>query len=473
MKIQLSDHFSYSKLIKFTLPTIAMMIFTSIYGVVDGVFVSNCVGSDAFAAVNLIMPIIMIIGSVGFMIGTGGSAIVSKTLGEGKKEKANEYFSMLVYLCVVSGVILSVIGIIFTGPIAVLLGAKGSIAKDCVTYGRTLFFMLTGLFLQNAFQSFLVVAEKPKLGLFVTLLAGFTNMFLDFLFVYVLRFGVFGAALATGISQFVGSVIPIIYFASGKNNVLKLTKCRFNKDIIIKTCINGSSEMVTNMSMSLVNILYNMQLMKYIGTNGVVAYGIIMYVGFIFVGTYMGYAVGSAPVISYHYGAGNKDELKNLFKRSLTIIIVSSVVMTLIAEIIAGYLAGIFVSYDNNLLELTTEAIRIYAVSYLISGINIFASSFFTALNNGVVSAVISFMRMFVFQVVMILFLPVVLGISGIWTAVIAAEVLSVVISVMFLVKNRKKPELCLQKTPRGMLLVNSKNPNLCLDFLHVRGCGR
>ncbi len=439
MKIQLSDHFSYSKLIKFTLPTIAMMIFTSIYGVVDGVFVSNCVGSDAFAAVNLIMPIIMILGSVGFMIGTGGSAIVSKTLGEGKKEKANEYFSMLVYLCVVSGVILSVIGIIFTGPIAVLLGAKGSIAKDCVTYGRTVFFMLTGLFLQNAFQSFLVVAEKPKLGLFVTLLAGFTNMFLDFLFVYVLRFGVFGAALATGISQFVGSVIPIIYFAGGKNNVLKLTKCRFNKDIIIKTCINGSSEMVTNMSMSLVNILYNMQLMKYIGTNGVVAYGIIMYVGFIFVGTYMGYAVGSAPVISYHYGAGNKDELKNLFKRSLTIIIVSSVVMTLIAEIIAGYLAGIFVSYDNNLLELTTEAIRIYAVSYLISGVNIFASSFFTALNNGVVSAVISFMRMFVFQIVMILFLPVVLGISGIWTAVIAAEVLSVVISVMFLVKNRKK----------------------------------
>lgn len=439
MKIQLSDHFSYSKLIKFTLPTIAMMIFTSIYGVVDGVFVSNCVGSDAFAAVNLIMPIIMILGSVGFMIGTGGSAIVSKTLGEGKKEKANEYFSMLVYLCVVSGVILSVIGIIFTGPIAVLLGAKGSIAKDCVTYGRTVFFMLTGLFLQNAFQSFLVVAEKPKLGLFVTVLAGFTNMFLDFLFVYVLRFGVFGAALATGISQFVGSVIPIIYFASGKNNVLKLTKCRFNKDIIIKTCINGSSEMVTNMSMSLVNILYNMQLMKYIGTNGVVAYGIIMYVGFIFVGTYMGYAVGSAPVISYHYGAGNKDELKNLFKRSLTIIIVSSVVMTLIAEIIAGYLAGIFVSYDNNLLELTIEAIRIYAVSYLISGINIFASSFFTALNNGVVSAVISFMRMFVFQIVMILLLPVVLGISGIWTAVIAAEVLSVVISVMFLVKNRKK----------------------------------
>ena len=275
MKIKLSDHFSYGKLIKFTLPTIIMMIFTSIYGVVDGVFVSNFVGSDAFAAVNLIMPVVMILGSVGFMIGTGGSAIVSKTLGEGKKEKAREYFSMLINLCIVSGVALSAIGIIFIRPIAAALGARGSIADDCVIYGRTLLVMLTALFLQNAFQSFLVVAEKPKLGLGVSLLAGFTNMFLDFLFIYVLKLGVFGAALATGISQIVGSIIPIIYFLSDKSDVLKLQKARFNKDIIIKTCINGSSEMVTNMSMSLVNMLYNMQLMKYIGTNGVVAYGII------------------------------------------------------------------------------------------------------------------------------------------------------------------------------------------------------
>lgn len=314
MNIRLSDHFSYSKLIRFTLPTIAMMIFTSIYGIVDGVFVSNCVGSDAFAAVNLIMPVIMILGSTGFMVGTGGSAIVSKTLGEKKLEKASEYFSMLIYLCIVSGVILSAIGIIFIKPLAELLGATGDIANNCIIYGRTVFFMMTGLFLQNAFQSFLVVAEKPKLGLAVTLLAGFTNMFLDFLFVYVLRLGVFGAAVATGISQFVGAIIPVIYFASGMNNILHLKKCRFNKDIIIKTFINGSSEMVTNMSMSLVNMLYNMQLMKYIGTNGVVAYGIIMYTGFIFSGTYIGYSLGSAPVISYHYGAGNKKELKKPFQ---------------------------------------------------------------------------------------------------------------------------------------------------------------
>ena len=439
MNIRLSDHFSYSKLIRFTLPTIAMMIFTSIYGIVDGVFVSNCVGSDAFAAVNLIMPVIMILGSTGFMVGTGGSAIVSKTLGEKKLEKASEYFSMLIYLCIVSGVILSAIGIIFIKPLAELLGATGDIANNCIIYGRTVFFMMTGLFLQNAFQSFLVVAEKPKLGLAVTLLAGFTNMFLDFLFVYVLRLGVFGAAVATGISQFVGAIIPVIYFASGMNNILHLKKCRFNKDIIIKTFINGSSEMVTNMSMSLVNMLYNMQLMKYIGTNGVVAYGIIMYTGFIFSGTYIGYSLGSAPVISYHYGAGNKKELKSLFKHSIILLVISSVIMTLLAEVLAKYLAGIFVSYDKQLLELTTTAIRIYSVSYLISELNIFASSFFTALNNGFVSAAISFLRMFLFQIIMILLLPVIIGINGIWIAVTAAESLALVVSAVFVIINRKK----------------------------------
>ena len=439
MNIRLSDHFSYSKLIRFTLPTIAMMIFTSIYGIVDGVFVSNCVGSDAFAAVNLIMPVIMILGSTGFMVGTGGSAIVSKTLGEKKLEKASEYFSMLIYLCIVSGVILSAIGIIFIKPLAELLGATGDIANNCIIYARTVFFMMTGLFLQNAFQSFLVVAEKPKLGLAVTLLAGFTNMFLDFLFVYVLRLGVFGAAVATGISQFVGAIIPVIYFASGMNNILHLKKCRFNKDIIIKTFINGSSEMVTNMSMSLVNMLYNMQLMKYIGTNGVVAYGIIMYTGFIFSGTYIGYSLGSAPVISYHYGAGNKKELKSLFKHSIILLVISSVIMTLLAEVLAKYLAGIFVSYDKQLLELTTTAIRIYSVSYLISELNIFASSFFTALNNGFVSAAISFLRMFLFQIIMILLLPVIIGINGIWIAVTAAESLALVVSVVFVIINRKK----------------------------------
>ena len=438
MKIKLSDHFSYGKLIKFTLPTIIMMIFTSIYGVVDGVFVSNFVGSDAFAAVNLIMPVVMILGSVGFMIGTGGSAIVSKTLGEGKKEKAREYFSMLIYLCIVSGVALSVIGIIFIRPIAVVLGASGSIADDCVIYGRTLLVMLTALFMQNAFQSFLVVAEKPKLGLVVSLLAGFTNMFLDFLFIYVLKLGVFGAALATGISQIVGSIIPIIYFLSDKSDVLKLQKARFNKDIIIKTCINGSSEMVTNMSMSLVNMLYNTQLMRLAGADGVAAYGVIMYANFIFAAIYLGYSMGSAPITSYNYGAGNHSELKNMLKKSLSLIAVTGVCLTLISEFFSHPLINIFVGYDADLFAMTLHGFRLYAFVFLINGVNIWASSFFTALNNGVVSGMIAFLRTLLFQIGCIMLLPILLGLNGIWMGVVVAEMLTLIVTIYFLRSRRK-----------------------------------
>ncbi len=439
MSIQLSEHFTYKKLIKFTLPTIAMMIFTSIYGVVDGLFISNCVGSESFAAVNLIMPALMILGSIGFMIGTGGSAIVSKTIGEGDTKKANEYFSMLIYLIIITGIILSVIGIIFIRPIAILLGAEGSMINDCVTYGRIILVILTAFLLQNSFQSFLVVAEKPKMGLIISIAAGVTNMVLDFLLVYLLKMGVLGAALATAISQIVGGIIPLVYFMRKNDTVLRLVKTKFKLQPILKTCTNGSSEMVTNISMSLVNMLYNMQLMKYAGSNGVVAYGIIMYVGFIFIGTYLGYSIGTAPIIGYHYGAKNTEELKGVLKKSLKLMMITSIVMTGIAEILARPLASIFVSYNKELLEMTTTAIRIFSLSYIISGVNIFASSFFTALNNGVVSAIISFLRTLVFQISMIFILPKFMGLEGIWLAVVVAEILSLIVSSIFLIFNRKK----------------------------------
>ena len=437
--IQLSEHFTYKKLIKFTIPTILMMIFTSIYGVVDGIFVSNCVGSDSFAAVNLIMPVLMILGSIGFMIGTGGSALVSKTMGEGEKEKANKYFSMLIYFFVISGFILTIIGIIFIKPISCLLGAEGNILNDCVLYGKTLLIALIAFMLQNCFQSFLVVAEKPQIGLIISICVGLTNMALDFLFIYVFKMGVFGAALATGISQIIGGIIPFIYFISKNNSPLKLVKAKFEGKALVQACINGSSEMLTNLSMSLVNMLYNIQLMKFAGPNGVVAYGIIMYVGFIFTGTYLGYGIGSAPIISYHYGAGNKEELKNLFKSSVILMSVTSFVMTLFAEILSKPLAGIFVSYDRELLDMTIIAIRLFSISYIISGFNIFTSSFFTALNNGVVSATISFLRTLLFQIAMILILPAILGLNGIWLAVVVAEILALVVSGFFLVINRRK----------------------------------
>lgn len=439
MSIQLSEHFTYKKLIKFTIPTIIMMIFTSIYGVVDGIFVSNCVGSDAFASLNLIWPAIMIFGSVGFMVGTGGSALVSKTIGEGKPEKANEYFSMLVYLLIIVGMICSVIGIVLIKPIAALLGADETLLADCVTYGRALLIFLVPFLLQNCFQSFLIVAEKPTFGLVMSIVAGVANMILDFLFMYVFKMGILGAAVATGISQLLGSIVPIIFFIRKNDSLLQLTKAKFEGKAILQACTNGSSEMLTNLSASLVNMLFNMQLMKFAGSDGVVAYGIIMYVAFIFSGTYIGYSIGTAPIIGYHYGAGNTEELKSLLKKSLKLIGITSIVMTVLAEILSKLLASIFVSYDAGLLEMTTRAIRLFSLSYIISGLNIFASSFFTALNNGPVSAAISFLRTLVFQVAAIFILPAIWGLDGIWLAVVVAEILSLIVSSTFVICNRKK----------------------------------
>lgn len=437
--IQLFEHFSYRKLIRFTIPTIAMMIFTSIYGVVDGLFVSNVAGSDAFAGVNLIMPAVMMLGSVGFMVGTGGSALVSKTIGEGNKKLANKYFSMLIYFLIIASIVLAVLGIIFIKPIAKLLGAEGEIINICSVYGTTLLFALPFFMLQNCFQSFLVVAEKPGMGLAVSIAAGITNIVLDFLFIYIFDMSVFGAALATGISQFVGAIIPIIYFARKNKSPLRFVKTKLELKPILKTCTNGSSEMVSNISMSLVNMLYNLQLVKYAGYDGVVAYGIIMYVGFIFTGTYLGYSVGVAPIIGYHYGANNTNELKSLFKKSLILLSSTAVIMTACAELLSPTLAGIFVGYSQELIDMTTNAICLFALSYIISGINIFASAFFTALNNGLVSALISFLRTLVFQIAFIFILPIFLELNGIWLAVVGAEILSLIVSIVFFITNRKK----------------------------------
>lgn len=439
MKIQLSEHFTYKKLIQFTIPTIIMMIFTSIYGIVDGIFVSNCVGSDAFAAVNLIMPALMMIGSFGFMMGTGGSALVSKTIGEGENEKAKQYFSMLIYVLIIIGLIFTILGVIFVKPMASLLGADSNMMEACVTYGRTLLLFLIPFILQNCFQSFLIVAERPQMGLLISICVGVTNMLLDFLTMYVLKMGVFGAALATGISQLIGSCILLLYFARKNSSPLRFTKTKFEGKVILQACTNGSSEMLTNLSMSLVNMLYNAQLMKYAGPDGVVSYGIIMYVGFIFLGTYLGYSIGTAPIIGYHYGAGNTEELKNLLKKSIRLIGVTSLVLTGLAEILAQLLASIFVSYDAELLAMTTTAIRLFAISYLMCGFNIFCSSFFTALNNGAVSATISFFRTLVFQTAMIFLLPALVGLNGIWLAVVVAEMLALVVSTICIVCNRKK----------------------------------
>ena len=441
MKIQLSDHFTYKRLLRFVLPSIGMMIFTSIYGMVDGFFVSNYVGKTEFAAVNLIMPFPMMLGAFGFMIGTGGTALVSMTMGQGKKQEANEIFSMLIKVLIIVGIALSVLGIIFIKEIALFLGATEDMLEHCVVYGAILMASMTPFMLTNTFQSFLVTAEKPDLGLKITVAAGVTNMILDYLFIGVFRWGLIGAASATGISQLVGGILPLIYFMRENDSQLRLVSAKINFRHLGKTCFNGSSELMTNISLSLVNMLYNLQLMKYAGENGVAAYGVIMYVNFIFVGVFIGYAFGSAPIIGYNYGAGNKEELQNVYKKSLLFNVASGIGMCIIAILTSGILAGIFVGYDAELYEMTKRGFAIYSISFIVMGLNIYASSFFTALGNGLVSAILSFLRTLLFQVICVLVLPLIWELDGIWLAIVAAEGMALILSFVMLKVHKKKYE--------------------------------
>lgn len=439
MNIQLSDHFTYGKLFRFTLPSVIMLVFTSVYGVVDGFFVSNYTGKTAFTAVNFIMPVLMILGCFGFMFGTGGGALIAKTLGEGKKEKANQLFSMIVYCSIITGAVLAVLGFILIRPIARLLGADGELLKNCVTYGRIILIAIPAFTLQYEFQCLFATAEKAQLGLYVTIAAGVTNIVLDALFVAVFQWGLVGAALATSLSQCVGGIIPLIYFARPNSSQLKLGRFYFNGRALLTVCGNGSSELMTNISMSVVNMLYNTQLIKYAGEDGVAAYGVMMYVSMIFNSIFIGYSVGTSPAVSYHFGAGNTDELKNLRKKSYTIISFFAVIMFILAEILATPLSEIFVGYDDGLLALTLHGFRIFSFAFMFAGFVIFSSAFFTALNNGLVSALISFLRAFVFQIASVLILPVFLKINGIWISIVVAEFLAVAVSVTFLLCNKKK----------------------------------
>ncbi len=440
MQIQLSEHFTYKKLLRFTLPTIAMMIVTSIYSIVDGFFVSNFAGKTPFAAINLIMPVLMILGTVGFMLGTGGTALVAATYGAGDRARANRYFSLLVYTAFLIGIVFTVLGFILIRPVAQLLGADGELLQNCVLYARIILAAMPFYVLQVMFQSFFVAAEKPRLGLLVTILSGLTNMILDAVLVILLpqAHKLAGAAIATAIAQTVGGVVPLLYFFRKNSSFLRLGKTCFDGGALVKACVNGSSEFMSNISMSIVGILYNTQLMRLAGENGIAAYGVMMYVSMIFASTFVGYCVGMAPVVSYHFGAENTAELKGLIRRGLVIIGIFGITMTIAAELLATPLSAFFVGYDKELLQLTVFGFRIFSLSFLFMGIGIFTSSFFTALNDGVTSAIVSFLRTLVFQCAFILLLPRLWGINGVWIAVVAAEVMSVVVSIVFLLAKKE-----------------------------------
>ena len=438
MKIELSDHFTYKKLFRFTLPSILMMIFTSIYGVVDGLFVSHFAGKEEFTAVNFIMPFLMILGAFGFMFGAGGSALIAKTLGEGDKKRANRLFSLVVYVSFGLGVLIALLGIIFVEPVARLLGAESVLLDNCVLYGTIILAALPAFMLQMEFQTFFITAEKPTLGLIVTVASGVANMILDLVLVGILPLGLVGAALATAISQAIGGFVPVIYFFSKNSSLLRLGATKFEWKPIVQTCFNGCSELMSNISMSFVGMLYNVQLLAVAGEDGVAAYGVLMYVCMIFIAIFIGYSIGTAPIVSYHYGAGNTDELKNLFKKSLIIIASTSFAMLVFGEVMAAPLSRLFVGYDPTLYAMTLRGFYIFSFSFLFSGMAIWGSGFFTALNNGIVSAIMSFMRTLVFQTLAVIILPIFLDLDGIWLSVVVAEISAAVVTVAFLVAKRK-----------------------------------
>ena len=438
-QIQLSDHFTYQKLLRFVLPSIVMMVFTSIYGVVDGLFVSNFAGKTPFAAINLIMPFVMVLGGIGFMIGTGGTALVSKVLGEGEPEKAKRYFTMMILFTLLVGAVLAVFGVTMMEKVARFLGATDEMLHDCVLYGRIVISFTAAFMLQNVFQSFLIAAEKPKLGLIATVAAGVTNMALDALFIAGFHWGVAGAAIATGLSQCVGGLFPLIYFLRPNSSKLRLVRTKLELRPILNACGNGSSELMSNISSSIVSMIYNFQLLKYIGEDGISAYGVLMYVQFVFIAIDIGYSIGCAPIVGFHFGAQNHTELKNMLGKSVKLMCGAGVVMAVLAQVLAAPLARLFVGYDEGLYTLTCHAFRLFSFAFLFAGFNIFASSFFTALNNGLISAVISFLRTLVLQTSSVILLPLIFGVDGIWYAITAAEIFATTISVIFLFAKRKK----------------------------------
>lgn len=436
---QFARSFTFKRLIKFVLPSVIMMVFTSIYGVVDGIFVSNFAGETAFAAVNLIMPVLMAFATLGFMIGTGGAALVSKLLGQGDKRKANGTFSFLIGVTIVLGLIATAIGEVFMPDLARLLKAEGEMLENCVLYGRINMAGITLFMLQNVFQSFFPVAEKPKLGLAFIVSAGVTNAVLDAVFLAWFKWGIVGAAAATVTGQAVGGLAPVLYFTIKRNGVLRLGKPTIDFKALAKTCANGSSELMTNLSLSVVNILYNYQLMRLIGESGVSAYGVLMYVNFIFISVFLGYSVGISPIIGFNFGAENKAELKNVFKKSLIIIAVTSACMFALAMALSYPLPYIFVGYNEELFALTKRGFMICSSMFLAVGFNIFGSAFFTALNNGLLSAILSFMRTLLLQITCVLVLPILWGVDGIWAANVFAELIAIILTATFIICFRKK----------------------------------
>lgn len=440
MRIELSGHYSVRRLLVSAVPSIVMILVTSLYSIVDGVFVSNFAGTTPFAALNLMWPAMQVVTVLGLMVGTGGSALVSKTKGEGDDKKADAIFSTLVRFTLILGVIMGALFFILTPQIARWLGAEGELLRQSIIYARICISVAPVFMIQMAFNSFFMAAEKPQLGTALSIASGITNIIVDAVLIVWLKMGIAGAAIGTASGMAVGGLYPIFYFSSKRNSSsLHLVKNTAEFRHVLKACSNGLSEYVGNIALSVVSICYNVQLMKYLGENGVSVYGILMYLGFAFASLFIGYNIMATPVIGYNYGAGNRPELKSLLNKSMGIVLTTGILLAGIVTALARPLATIFVSYDPELLDLAVRAIRIYFISFTICGINMFTSAWFTGLNNGIVSAVAAFTRTLVFELGAVFVIPALFGIDAIWAAVNVAEVLALILSAALILAFRRR----------------------------------
>ena len=439
MTSSLDKDIDFKFLIKFSLPSIIMMVFLSVYTIVDGVFISKLVGTDALSAVNIVYPVIALLMAISTMIGTGGNAIVSRKLGEGKTEEARKDFSTLVYTVIFLGVTLSILSYLFLKPIIIFLGANAAIYEYCDIYAKIMLIFTPALLLAMMFKILLVTAGQGHLGLILTVLGGVVNMILDYVFISTFNMGIAGAALATGIGYCITGLCGLVYFIFARKNVLHLVKPHFHADLLKETCINGSSEMVSTLSGSIITLVFNNILMRMAGVDGVAAITVILYLQMLLAAVYMGYAMGISPLLGYNYGKKDEMNLKSIFKISIITISIISGAVLMFGVFKAGSLAALFTHRGTNVYILAESGLRLFSVSFLFSGINIFASSMFTALSNGKVSAIISFVRTLAFQLICLYTLPTFLGINGVWLAIPVAELLSLVVSIYFIRKYRNE----------------------------------
>ena len=434
----LDQKWSAGSLLRFAFPTIVMMIFMGLYTIVDTIFVAQFVNTDALSSINIVCPIINITVGLGTMIATGGNAIVSRKMGAGENQEAKEDFTLLILTGAVIGFLILLGGTIWIDKIVYALGASDLLFPYCKDYLMVLFLFIPANILQTLFSNLFVTAGKPTLGLALAVLAGIANIVFDYVFIVLLQMGIKGAAIGTGIGYMIPSIIGTVFFLM-KRSELHFCKPNMDASVLLKSCSNGVSELVSQCSAAVTTFLFNVTMMKLLGEDGVAAITVLIYSQFLLTTLYIGFSMGTAPVVSYNYGSGNVKQLKKTVRICFSFIAGISIFVFLFSLLGGESIAKVFAENNRNVFEITKNGFSIFSFSFLFSGCNIFSSALFTALSNGKASATISFLRTFGFITVSLLVLPRFLEVTGVWLAVPFAELFTLMLTVYLLCRHRKQ----------------------------------